>query len=200
MTEERLKILDMLRNGQISADEAERLLANVGAVDNPDFEDNQVVILPKGKNKGITYDESVPQFRNFWQWIVAAGTSMFLIFGLLVTSLTGILTLLCFGPFMIAGVLIAGIGLWSRSSHWIHVRVQDADGTNIKISLPFPIGFAGSVMRIIEPIVKRQTGDVNFKGLDIAHMIEMMGDELSEENPIMVAVDDDDDQVLVYIT
>jgi hypothetical protein len=199
---ERINILERLRNGEITADEAEKLLSELGSasVIEPNGEDDRLIVAPRGEDAGITYDESLPKFDNFWQWITGFGAAVFLLFGLLVTSITGLFAVLCFGPFVLAGFGIAALGLWSRSSHWIHVRVHEKNGDNVRISLPLPLGFAGWIMRVVQPMVKMRAGDVDLSGLDIASLIAAMGDELSAENPILVAVDDDDDQVLVYIT
>lgn len=199
---DRINILEQLRNGDISADEAEKMLSELGSpsIIEPDEEDDRLIVAPRGEDAGITYDESLPQFNNLWQWITAAGAAVFLLFGLLVTSITGLFAVLCFGPFVLAGFGIAALGLWSRSSHWIHVRVREKDGDKISISFPLPLGFAGAIMRIVQPMVSMRAGDVDLSGLNLAELISAMGDELSPENPIMVAVDDDDDQVLVYIT
>ncbi|MCI0713950.1 MAG: DUF2089 domain-containing protein [Chloroflexi bacterium] len=199
---DRIKILERLRNSEISADEAEKLLSELGSpsIIEPDQDDDRLIIAPRGEDAGMTYDESLPKFDNLWQWITGVGAAVFLLFGLLVTSITGFFAVLCFGPFVLAGFGIAALGLWSRSSHWIHVRVREKDGDNISISLPLPLGFAGWIMRVVQPMVKMRTGDVDLSRLDIASLIEAMGEELSAENPILVAVDDDDDQVLVYIT
>jgi hypothetical protein len=199
---DRIKILERLRNGEISADEAERLLSELGSpsIIEPDQDDDRLIITPRGEDAGMTYDETLPKFDNLWQWITGFGAAVFLLFGLLVTSITGFFAVLCFGPFVLAGFGIAALGLWSRSSHWIHVQVREKNGDNIRISLPLPLGFAGWIMRVVQPMVKMRAGDVNLSGLNIASLIAAMGEELSAENPIMVAVDDDDDQVLVYIT
>lgn len=199
---DRIKVLERLRNGEISADEAEKLLSELGSpsIIEPDQDDDRLIIAPRGEDAGMTHDETLPKFDNLWQWITGFGAAVFLLFGLLVTSITGLFAVLCFGPFVLAGFGIAALGLWSRSSHWIHVRVREKDGDNISISLPLPLGFAGWIMRVVQPMVKMRAGDVDLSRLDIASLVAAMGEELSAENPIMVAVDDDDDQVLVYIT
>lgn len=201
MSEERLEILNKLRDGQISADEAEKLLGELGTETyHTDLDDHQVVILPKGKDKGITQSADLPHFENLWQWITIAGASVFVVLGALMVSFTGFFAMLCLGPFVLMGGGVAALGVWSKSSHWIHVRVQEKDGDKISISLPFPIGFASTIVGFIQPWINRQTDDVDLSKIDFAEMIRLMGDELSADNPIMVAVDDDDDQVLVYIT
>lgn len=199
-TEERLKILDMLRQGTISADDAEKLLTALGDEPLTEDDDHQVVILPKGENQGITRNLDIPNVEGFWKYIMAVGSGIFLLFGLLMTSITGFFALMCFGPFALAGFGIAALGMWSRDSHWLHVHVKEKDGNNIRISLPLPLGMAGWIMRLVQPVIRQRVGNVNLQKLDLASFITAMGDELSPENPIMVVVDDDDDQVLVYIT
>lgn len=201
MSEQRLEILNKLRDGEISADEAEKLLSELGTETyDADLDDHKVVILPKGEDKGITKDANIPQFENFWQWITIAGASIFVVLGAIMMSAASFFALLCLGPFVLAGFGVAAMGLWSKSSHWIHVRVQEKNGDKISISLPFPIGMASTIVQFIQPWINTQTDDVDLSQFNFAEMIEMMGDELSPENPIMVAVDDDEDQVLVYIT
>ena len=201
MSEQRLEILNKLHDGEISADEAEKLLSELGTETyEADLDDQKVVILPKGESKGITHHADIPQAENLWQWITIAGASVFVVLGALMFSVASFLGLICLGPFVALGFGVAALGLWSKSSHWIHVRVQEKDGDNISISLPFPIGFASTIVRFIQPWINMQTDDIDLSQFDFAEMIQMMGDELSPDNPIMVAVDDDDDQVLVYIT
>lgn len=201
MTEQRLEILNKLRDGEISADEAEKLLSELGTQTyDSNLEDKKVVILPKGEDKGITQNTDIPNTENFWQWITIAGASVFVVLGAILVSFTSLLAFFCVGPFVVLGFGVAALGLWSKSSHWIHVRVQEKDGDKISISLPFPIGFASTIVRFIQPWINMQTDDVDLSQFDFAEMIRLMGDELSAENPIMVAVDDEDDQVLVYIT
>ena len=88
----------------------------------------------------------------------------------------------------------------SRSSHWIHIRIQEKSGTRLKFSPPFPIMLTSWVVALLQPFIERRVDDVDLRSLDLAGMVRLMGDELSPKNPIMVAVDDDDDQVLIYIT
>ena len=201
MSEQRLEILNKLRDGEISADEAEKLLSELGTETyESNLEDHKVVILPKGEDKGITQTADIPKFENFWQWITIAGASVFVVLGAIMVSIGSFFMLMCLGPFVALGFGVAALGLWSKSSHWIHVRVQEKDGDKISISLPFPIGFASTIVRFIQPWINMQTDDVDLSQFNFAEMIQLMGDELSPENPIMVAVDDDEDQVLVYIT
>lgn len=200
MSEERLKVLDMLRAGQITADEAEKLLANLGDEPLTEPDDHQVVILPKGDKRGITYDPELPDPKNLWLIPVFAGIGILGFFGFIMTVFSAFLVYLCLSPFILLGMGLTAIGVMSRSSHWIHVRIQEKSGSRIKISLPFPIMMTSWVVSLLQPLIARKVDDVDLQSLDLAGMVRQMGDELSPENPIMVAVDDDDDQVLIYIT
>ena len=48
---------------------------------------------------------------------------------------------------MVLGSLLAIVTWWSRSSHWMHLRIQDADHT-IRFSLPVPLGLLGAALRV----------------------------------------------------
>lgn len=200
MSEERLKVLDMLRAGQITADEAEKLLANLGDEPLTEPDDHQVVILPKGDKRGITYDPELPDLKNLWLIPVFAGIGILGFFGFVMTVFSAFLVYLCLSPFILLGMGLTAIGVMSRSSHWIHVRIQEKSGSRIKISLPFPIMMTSWVVSLLQPFIARRVNDVNLQSLNLVGMVRQMGDELSPENPIMVAVDDEDDQVLIYIT
>ncbi|GIK63323.1 MAG: hypothetical protein BroJett018_11170 [Chloroflexota bacterium] len=199
--EERLRILEMLREGQITPDEAEKLLQSLGDEPLTEADDDKVVILPKGESRGSTKDPSLPNTAEWWKVLFGVGIAVFGFFGFLLLTFFGFFAFLCLSPFVLIGGALAAVGLWSKSSHWLHVRVKDKDGTNINISLPLPVQFASWIMRVAQPYIKARSGDdVDLSQLDIAGMISAMGDELSPENPIMVAVEDNGDQVLVYIT
>lgn len=200
MSEERLKVLDMLRAGQINADEAEQLLANLGDEPLTEPDDHQVVILPKGDKRGITYDPELPDPENLWLYPLFAGLGTLGFLGLVMTVFSAFMVYLCLSPFILVGMGLTALGIMSRSSHWIHIRIREKGGTRLKFSLPFPIGMTSWVISGLQPFIERQVDDVNLRSLDLPSMIRLMGDELSPENPIMVAVDDEDDQVFIYIT
>lgn len=201
MQEERLRILEMLREGAITPDQAEQLLKALGdeALTEPD--DDQVIILPKGEKYGATKDAALPNTTEWWKVLFGVGIGVFGFFGFLLLTFFGFFAFLCLSPFVLIGGALAAVGLWSKSSHWLHVRVKDSDGTNINISLPLPVKSASWMMKLAQPYIKARSGDdVDLSNIDIAGLISAMGDELSADNPIMVAVDDGGDQVLVYIT
>ena len=48
---------------------------------------------------------------------------------------------------MAFGLLVLFLSWWSQQARWVHVRVQDADGSRVSISLPLPLGLAGWGLR-----------------------------------------------------
>lgn len=191
--EERLKILDMLRDGLIKPDEAERLLAVLGDEPLTDSDDDKLIVLPRDP-------QDLPDREKLWILPFGAGLGIVGVFGLIMSWMGVMLAYICFSPFILLGAGLAAIGFWSRSSHWIHVRIREKQGDHIKISLPFPVMFTGWIISVMEPYIKIRGGDVDLSGLNLGELVRQMGDTLSPENPLLVAIDDNDDSVLVYIT
>jgi hypothetical protein len=52
-------------------------------------------------------------------------------------------------PAMALGTLLALITWWSRSSRWMHLRIQD-EGKTIRFSIPIPLQLLGSSLRFVE--------------------------------------------------
>lgn len=191
--EERLKILDMLRDGVIKPDEAERLLAVLGDEPLTPPDDDQIITFPRDH-------QDLPDREKLWLFPFGAGLGMVGFFGLLMSWMGVMVAYICLSPFLLVGAGLAAIGFWSRSSHWIHVRIREENGHHIRISLPFPVLFTGWVLSVLEPYIKFRGGDVDLNSLNLGQLVQQMGDTLSDENPLLVAVDDNKDSVLVYIT
>jgi hypothetical protein len=98
--------------------------------------------------------------------------------------------------------LLAIILAWqSRTSPWLHLRVQQAPGETpqrIAISMPLPTGLAAWFLRTFGhriPAMKEQ-------GLDeLDKMILAVGKNVSPDNPIYVQVDEGEngEKVEIYI-
>ena len=95
--------------------------------------------------------------------------------------------------------LLAIILAWqSRSSPWLHLRVQQAPGETpqrIAISMPLPTGLAAWFLRTFKhkiPAMQEQAWD---------QMILAVGKNATPENPIYIQVDEGEDgeKVEIYI-
>ena len=193
---ERIKVLEMLKEGNISVDEAEMLLNTLGEAPLTAADDHHMVILPA--DDGSTRLEDLPAAGDLWVYPFGAGIGFLSLFGF-VASLGGFFLTFCLSPFMLGAMGLAALGVWSRNAHWMHVRVKDHN-TNLRFSLPLPTKFAGWVVSLIDPILQNHVDDANLKNLNLGELISQMGHAISQENPLVVAVDDDDSQVFVYIT
>ena len=95
---------------------------------------------------------------------------------------------------MLLGLLVLFLGWWSRNARWVHVRVQEAGGNRVSISMPLPLRLAGWALRVFGPMIPQ----VREQKLEFLPDIL---DAVSEtRDPITVDVDDKNgDRVKVYI-
>jgi hypothetical protein len=184
MENERERILKMVEEGTMSADEAHELLA---ALDDESAVD-------AGQAQALPQEMDQP-------WEVP-------FFGGLIVSAFGILGLLRAprddgklarrGAWLtlLLGALGIAVGYWSRSAHWLHVQVQERDGDQIKISLPLPLGLADQILSLVLNLVDEETRPhVENAG---AFLDALKRGETGD--PFTVEVDDGEgDRVLIYI-
>ena len=196
MQEERLQILKMVEDGQISATEAAALLA---ALATP----VETVSEPKNIGEPETVGEPDPaaHWRRFWIYPLLAGGCL-LIAGAIVIGLLSAVGaargwLLCGWMPMMLGSLLGILAWWSRSSTWLHLRIREGgDGRrNMAISFPLPLTLAAWALRVAEPFVP-QLRDTGVDDLIIA-----LRHSSAEGQPLVVDVQDDEsgDRVEIYI-
>jgi len=95
------------------------------------------------------------------------------------------------------GVLIIAIAARSRTARWLHVRIHQKPGErpqNINISMPLPLHFSAWFLHTFGRWMPAET---RAKHLDEA--LEMLDQAISSDAPLHVQVDEDDEQVEVYI-
>jgi hypothetical protein len=100
-------------------------------------------------------------------------------------------------PFAL-GVALIALGWASRTSRWLHVRVntgQDEWPRNIAISIPLPVRLTAWVVRAISPYVPQ----LRNTGLD--ELILALDDTSSDHTPLYVDVADGEggERVQVFI-
>jgi hypothetical protein len=95
---------------------------------------------------------------------------------------------------MLAGLLVLLLSWWSQHARWVHVRVHDADGSRVSISLPLPLGLASWGFRVFGRFIP----NIDKKVLDdLPGILEALS---REKGPATVEVDDEDgSRVRVYI-
>ena len=208
---ERLKILEMIQQGTITAQEGLKLIEELG-----ETEDNldQEYLLAKARLEGgvdpEVGDEFDPQpaledlekWKKWWIipfWIgvgitVLGGALMYWAWFAKGISLGFILAWI---PFLLGiGVLVLG---WnSRTGPWLHLRIQQKPGEKprrIFISLPLPIRFFAWSLQTFGNLIP----GLNATGVD--EIILALGESSRAETPLFIDVNEGDqgEQVKIYI-
>ena len=205
------EVLRQLAQGEISAEEANARLSEPEALDDApaeDFAPPPDTDEPVGEAIPVAgvIDEPGPdldRLRRFWQtpFLVALGIAVIGALGMSATygagGLLGSLGFLCGWSVFMLAVLAVGIAFWSRTARWVHVRVEERDGRQIRVSLPVPMRFMDSLLRVARPFVR---GDALRHMEMTAEFLASLDDELQQpgSDPLVVDVDDDGDRVQIY--
>jgi hypothetical protein len=199
--QERLMVLDMLKEGKITMDEAEKLLKTLTEASPTEVEHEETSEDSKFSQAHVPPKLNIPNLERLWLYPFGIGLTSLAGSWWLFRKTGGFFGFIFFFPFVLISAIVTLVGLTSRHGHWLHVRIHDKKNVNIRISLPLPLNLSSWVLRNIVPRVE-QYAEIPMKisPQTLADMIDMMGDELSPENPLVVSVDDENDKVLVYIT
>ena len=209
-SEERQQILKMVENGKISADEAMKLMK---ALDESSVEMEIIEGAPASssgpeaesnskKPNAPEFEEVAHRARQLWQiplWIGVTITvlSAYWMYTLVNTSNYGFWFYFAWLP-LIFGILMIALFASSRTSRWLYVNVEQAEGEwprNIVFGFPIPLGLASWFLR--------NFGN-NIEGLRQANVdaiIEILSKGISAKEPLIVNVDEAEhgDRVQVYI-
>lgn len=195
MSEERKKILEMVKSGQISPEQGATLL---GLVSEPVEEDTTGEVRDQSPPIGATQTTAARELaRPFWLYPLGVGLALVLVGMVVVTSMrqqgrVNAWTWLCGWIPLFAGLAVATLAAWARSAHWIHLRVRD-HGQRVALSLPLPLGLAAVVVRVARPYVPR----LRDTGVDEA--ILALREGLKGDEDIIIDVQDDDEGEHVQI-
>ena len=207
------KILDMIEQGQISAEDGLRLMNAMGTdketaitTDGNTLRDEEIVILSQGEQQAYSpppiSEEEMARIKKLKRWwILPFGI------GLIITTLGAIWMYSSYAangfgfgfwfswiPFLL-GVFLAAVSFQSSNGVWLHVRIKQRPGESpqrINISVPLPLGltrwffttFGGKI-----PGLKDQP---------VENYSEIL-ENLSPEEPFYVHVDEDGEEVEVFI-
>lgn len=95
---------------------------------------------------------------------------------------------------MLFGLGVLFLSWWSQQARWVHVRVKDANGSRVAISLPLPLGLAGWALRVFGRYIPNLEKKVLDELPDILTALD------KEKGPTMVEVNEKDgSRVRVYI-
>jgi hypothetical protein len=220
MDDERRQVLQLLRDGKISTEQAMELLAALAPDDttaesSPPPEPPPAYTDPsyyKESDTAVTgdilYPNSPPNmdsYRRFWQIPFFISLAFVTLFGLwlraIYQSSAGAMTFgfICVWSFFMLSLLAALLAFLSKRAAWLHVRVQEKEGHRIAISLPLPLQPAKWGLRFASNFVDEAT---RTNLAMAAEFIDAAQESLRDENaePMTIHVDDDDgDKVQVFI-
>ncbi|MGA7192880.1 MAG: hypothetical protein WBW94_04550 [Anaerolineales bacterium] len=210
-SEERQQILKMIEDGKISADEAMKLMK---VLDESSVEMEIIEAAPASssgpeaesdstKPDAPEFEEVARRAHRLWQiplWIGVLITvlSSYWMYALVNASNYGFWFYFAWLP-LIVGILMIALFASSRTSRWLYVNVQQADGSDgprhITLSFPIPLGLASWFLH--------NFGN-NIEGLrqaNIDEIIEMLSKSISANEPLIVNVDEGEhgEHVQVYI-
>lgn len=207
-SEERKKILQLVEEGKISAEEAASLMAAL-ADDGDDSAEAEVEVIES--RAGFGYEKTdAPEFdrikaraRRFsmiplWTGVVITVLSAWAIYSIQQSVGTNFWFYCMIFPLLL-GVLLMALGGGGRSSRWIYVDVDRRDAKpgdgprHITLGFPMPLGFIAWFF---------DNFGHNIKGMSKSRaegIVQMMQATKDSNEPLMINVDDDDAHVQVYI-
>lgn len=195
MQEEQLKILKMVEEGTITADEAQALFSALESGQEPViYEPIVEPVSPPVEPPDFEY------FRNFWVIPFSISVAVLVItvplFGYLLTGGVGrlIFNLVCVAPLLFVALMATLVSAWSKYSPWVHVRVQETNGRRVAISVPAPLGL---VKWGLDFAAQHASKEEQYE--KISTVQELLNEMDVSNDPLIVNVDDDDARVQVYI-
>lgn len=206
-SEERKKILQMVADGRISAEEAATLMRALD--DDPAEADVEVLGVASGmggeRSDAPEFDEvrrRAGLFSGAFLWIGIFFT-VFSAWGMFAVQQNAGMNFwfYCLGMPLILGIVLTVLGAGSRTSRWLYVNVdrtrsRDSDGPrNISIALPLPLGLAGWFLRNFGSRIS------GLRNTNVDEVVEAISMAKNISEPLIIHVDDDDDgeRVQVFI-
>ena len=200
MSEERGKILQMVADGKITAEQASQLLAALGD-SGAETQSGPPAGEPVAAGPAPALPPPMPHFGSLWLIPLYVGLVLLVCGALAVfplyTSSGSWLWLVCGWPVFLIGVLTILAGWLARNSRWVHIRITNVDGSrrSIKLSFPLPLRLTAWALRV----ASRFSGRLKDTGVD--EIVVALNEGLKSDQPLYVDVQDDDDgeRVQVYI-
>ncbi|MBC7876064.1 MAG: hypothetical protein H7Y59_02745 [Anaerolineales bacterium] len=195
-SEERKKILQMVADGKISAEEAATLMRTL---DESAEEEIEIIEADSGFS---SEKPDAPEFEEVRRR-ASKFSKGFLGMGILVTVLSAWVMFaiqqnsglnfwfFCFTMPFIVGIIFIALGGGSRSSRWLYLNVDRSkaeDGPKrISLALPLPLGLVGWFIKNFGSRIDR------FKKTNIDEVINAINMAKTITEPLIINVDDDDD-------
>jgi hypothetical protein len=196
-------VLQMLQEGQISTEEALRLLQAL----NPDAETASVdtsTSSPSALESATLVPPDMEHFRRYGQISFAISLSVVVVSGWGLYALNRqadgritagwvLVLVLC-----ILALLASAITAWMMMTPWLHVRIRRREGRPIAISLPLPLSLGKWGIRLARRFVDDSTAEYLDAAAEFLTLLKQSQGQ-SDATPLLVSVDDEDESVQVYL-
>lgn len=197
MNSEWLDIIKKVKSGEISVDEGARLLEESGVAAASEPLAAPVLVGPENEPEPDEPHYDLGWWANAWLLPFWIGTGIFVVGAILMgwaySSHPGF-WMVCSWFTLLFGLFILFLGWWSRNAHWVHVRVNEAGGTRVSISLPLPLRLAAFLLRIFGPLFPK------IREQHLENLPDIFDVLAGERGPLTVEVDEEGGtQVRVYI-
>ncbi len=191
MSDERLRILELIESGRISVEEGVRRLEDLPAQEAPQTSDSPETSPAVTAEESARTESPIPGFVR-WVWRTVFGL------GVLVLAAGGLLLARAYsrpgGPGLVWGWLLFGLGLavmllgwWLQRARWLYVRIREQDGHGFMIVLPIPLLLVAWLLRV----ARRFVPQIEETGAD--QLVFAMREEIRKGSPFLIEVDDEED-------
>ncbi|MDL1942607.1 hypothetical protein FBQ99_09715 [Chloroflexi bacterium CFX2] len=210
-SEERRKILQMVADGKISAEEAATLMRALDEDAEPESAQGEAKVLGTGSGTGGERSDApemdevrrrANRFSSAFLWIGVVFTvlSAWAMFGIQQNSGLNF-WFYCMTMPLFLGIMLIALGARSRTSRWLYVNVdrtrsKDSDGPrHISLAFPLPLGFASWFLRNFGSRIE------GLKNTNVDDVVQVISMAKNIHDPLIVHVDDGDDgeRVQVFI-
>ncbi len=178
--DERQQILQMIQDGQISADQGAELLLALN-----DAEDTSA---PEAETTSVP--DAPPDFSKLWLIPMGIGVTILIIGGLMLSSAYqagGWFLFVCGWPSFAIGLLVIIAAWFAQTGPWVHVRITHEKKNQRDIKISLPLNPAVFILRIIRPFVPR------LKDTAIDEVLMSMKDNVNRDQPLVVDVNEAED-------
>lgn len=188
---EQKEVLRLVQEGKISAAEAQKLLSAMEAT-----ADGEMVPV-EAAPEPLPPTEPRPRTRrtHHWAYVALFGAGWTLMGVALTLWLKDTFWLILAIPFLLLGILVALLGVWSRGAPWFSLRITDSATGRRKMGFdfPLPLGLAAWGVRMARPFVPQ------FRDTAIDELILAMREGTTEDEILLVDVVDGEDGERVQI-
>ena len=201
LNDERMRILEQIERGDISAAEGMQRLEQLAA-ESPIIEQTVIDSVMAATEAPPPVDADIARWKRWWTLPFAIGIGITTLAALLMLSAIqasgyGFWFFCLWAPF-IAGVVVIALAWGSRTSRWLHVRVNTGSAEwprKIAISFPIPIRLTAWLLRTFGPKASQ------LRNTSLDELILALNENTSDSRPLYVDVTDGDkgERVQVFL-